>query len=222
MVRTMRGARTELDAQAEPAAPSPGDDTHQRMVEKVGQWMLCGHLRLSSRRRLRRTAALVLPPERASAEPSPNAIRSTHTIRRVTPSSYPRHVPAAPIQDMSDARSPTIERLEWGTVHTEIGDFRDAKLWPGGGRDWDWNETGTHHSPGVQSTDVTELLDHDSRVVIIGRGQAEQLRVTSDALDEIAERGAEAEVLESRQAVSRYNDLVGEGVAVGALIHSTC
>lgn len=123
---------------------------------------------------------------------------------------------------MSDARSPTIERLEWGTVHTEIGDFRDAKLWPGGGRDWDWNETGTHHSPGVQTTDVIELLDHGSRVVIIGRGQKERLRVTSEALDEIAERGAEAEVMESREAVGRYNDLVGEGAAVGALIHSTC
>ena len=37
--------------------------------------------------------------------------------------------------------------------------FRDAKLFPGGSRKWDWNETGTHHTPGIQPADVKELLE---------------------------------------------------------------
>ena len=123
---------------------------------------------------------------------------------------------------MPDANSPLIEELEWGSVHTSIGDFRDAKLWPGGGRAWDWNETGTDHSPGVQADDVEELLAHDVEIVVIGSGQSERLGVTPEALDRIGERGAEAEVLESRRAVRRYNELADGGVAVGALIHSTC
>ena len=28
-----------------------------------------------------------------------------------------------------------------------LGDGKDFKLWPGGGRAWDWRETGTHHRP---------------------------------------------------------------------------
>ena len=123
---------------------------------------------------------------------------------------------------MPDTDSPIIEELEWGTVHTAIGEFRDAKLWPGGGRAWDWNETGTDHSPGVQADDVDELLAHDVDIVVIGSGRQERLGVTPEALDRITEHGAEAEVLESSQAVRRYNELAEDGVAVGALIHSTC
>lgn len=120
------------------------------------------------------------------------------------------------------AGSPRIDRLEWGTVHTEVGSFRDAKLWPGGGRGWDWNETGTHHSPGVQPDDVVELLEYGCQTVIIGRGQHRRLHVTDEARDLVETRGAELMVFESSEAVARYNSLVENDEAVGALIHSTC
>lgn len=120
------------------------------------------------------------------------------------------------------SRSPRITGLSWGGVETEAGSFRDAKLWPGGGRGWDWNETGTDHEPGVQPADVEELLDKGSEIVILGRGQQERLRVMDETLELIQDRGATSEVLETTAAVERYNELVEEDAAVGALIHSTC
>jgi hypothetical protein len=45
-------------------------------------------------------------------------------------------------------RSPRITHLSWGRIEVEGGrTFKDAKLWPGGVREWDWQETGTRHRP---------------------------------------------------------------------------
>lgn len=123
---------------------------------------------------------------------------------------------------MSEATSPRIEELEWGRVAVQGGrSFKDAKLFPGGAREWDWNETGTRHRPGIQPADVEELLEHGARVVVLSRGQQERLGVPDDTLDWLRERDVEAHVLETRAAVRRYNEL-REDAAVGALIHSTC
>ncbi|MFN2556475.1 MAG: Mth938-like domain-containing protein [Nitriliruptorales bacterium] len=119
-------------------------------------------------------------------------------------------------------QSPRITGLSWGSVETQAGSFRDAKLWPGGGRGWDWNETGTDHTPGVQPADVQELLNHGAEVIVVGQGQQGRLQVMDATLSEIEERGASAEVLETQSAVERYNELAEQGAAVGALIHSTC
>lgn len=118
--------------------------------------------------------------------------------------------------------SPQITELTWGSVATEVGTFKDAKLWPGGARNWDWNETGTAHSPGIQPADVDELLDAGAQVVVLSLGQQRRLQVTDAALARIAERGATAETLPTPEAVRRYNTLAREGAQVGALIHSTC
>jgi len=62
--------------------------------------------------------------------------------------------------------SPAIKSVEWGEVVTDDGNtYKDAKLFPGGSRAWDWNETGTHHAPGIQPADVNELLEHGAEAV---------------------------------------------------------
>lgn len=120
-------------------------------------------------------------------------------------------------------RSPPIKDLSWGSVTIEgHGSFRDAKIWPGGARGWDWDETGTRHVPGVQIADVEEIVEEGARRVILSQGQNERLHVQPATLDWLNEQGAEAEVLESNDAVARYNDLVLAGEPVGALVHSTC
>ena len=58
-----------------------------------------------------------------------------------------------------------ITDLSWGNMEVSIAGekqiFKDCKVWPGGARDWDWGETGTHHSPGIQPGDIQELLEQD-------------------------------------------------------------
>ncbi len=103
-----------------------------------------------------------------------------------------------------------------------VGVAKDFKLWPGGGRAWDWNETGTRHDPGIQPADVEELLEHGSRVVVLSRGQELQLQTSQDTLNVLKGRGIQVHVEETTAAVKLYNDLAEQGVAVGGLFHSTC
>jgi hypothetical protein len=118
--------------------------------------------------------------------------------------------------------SPTVEELSWGQVDVDAhGSFRDAKLWPGGARGWDWNETGTSHVPGIQVADVEELVEKGAERVVLSRGQNERLQVKDETLAWLEDQDVEVEVLESNAAVERYNELAGEE-PVGALIHSTC
>ena len=50
-----------------------------------------------------------------------------------------------------------------------LGMGKDFKLYTGGGRAWDWAETGTRHSPGVQPADVEELVAHGATAVVLSR-----------------------------------------------------
>lgn len=122
----------------------------------------------------------------------------------------------------AEGRSPRVTDLSWGRVEIEGGAaFKDAKLYPGGARAWDWDETGTRHSPGIQPGDVEELLEHGADVVVLSRGQLRALGVADETLAALRERGVEVHVLPTKQAVSLYNEL-RESRPVGALIHSTC
>jgi hypothetical protein len=121
-----------------------------------------------------------------------------------------------------DQSSPKILSVSWGRMDVAgLGVGKDFKLYPGGGREWDWSETGTAHQPGIQPADVVELLEHGAVAVVLSRGMDEQLHVDPATLRELAERGIEVHVLETREAVTRYNELA-DRVAVGGLFHSTC
>jgi len=124
---------------------------------------------------------------------------------------------------METNTSPKIETCTWGTVEVEgEGSFKDSKLYPGGARGWDWNETGTSHQPGIQPADVRELIDNGAEVVVLSRGKNRRLQVMDETIDRLEEEGVEVDVLETDRAVERYNELADAGRAVGALIHSTC
>ena len=121
------------------------------------------------------------------------------------------------------SESPRISTISWGRMEVEgLGEAKDFKLWPGGGRPWDWNETGTRHEPGIQPADVEELLEHGSQAVVLSRGQELQLLTSQDTLNALKARGIESHVEETRAAVKLYNDLAEQGVPVGGLFHSTC
>ena len=102
-----------------------------------------------------------------------------------------------------------------------LGVAKDVKLYPGGGRQWDWSETGTRHSPGIQPTDIEELLLHGAAAVVLSQGMELRLQVSQHALELLDERGVRAYVAETTEAVQIYNELAATEL-VGGLIHSTC
>lgn len=121
------------------------------------------------------------------------------------------------------AASPLVEDLAWGRVDVAgLGRLKDAKLWPGGGRAWDWGETGTRHVPGIQPADVAELLAHGCEVVVLTRGMQLVLQTPPETIAHLEAQGVEVVVEETSVAVERYNALAAGGARVGALIHSTC
>jgi hypothetical protein len=102
-----------------------------------------------------------------------------------------------------------------------LGVGKDFKLYPGGGREWDWSETGTRHVPGIQIADVEELLAHGATVIVLSLGMDMQLHVDPDTSRYLEERSVEVHAVETREAVKIYNDLADQ-VAVAGLFHSTC
>jgi hypothetical protein len=122
----------------------------------------------------------------------------------------------------TDIQSPRISSLSWGQIEIEgLGVFKDAKLFPGGGRAWDWAETGTSHSPGIQPADVEELLAHGAEEIVLSRGIYGRLQVKSETLQILKERGIRVHVSKTREAVRLFNQL-RESRAVGGLFHTTC
>jgi len=119
--------------------------------------------------------------------------------------------------------SPEITHRSWGHIEVNDGEqrFKDAKLYPGGAREWDWRETGTSHSPGIQIADVEELLEHGSETVVLSKGVNERLQVQEDTLEYLEEQDVEAHVLQTEEAVELYNQL-RQDQKVGGLFHSTC
>lgn len=117
--------------------------------------------------------------------------------------------------------SPRVTDLAWGRLEVDGSTFKDAKLFPGGARAWDWNETGTNHEPGIQPADIEELLEHGATTVVLSKGFHERLGVTPETLRMLEERGVAAHVRQTEEAIRLYNEL-RETEKVGALIHSTC
>jgi hypothetical protein len=120
------------------------------------------------------------------------------------------------------SRSPAIRSVSWGRMEVEglpVG--KDFKLYPGGGREWDWSETGTRHSPGIQPADVEEVLQQGATVIVLSRGMDLQLQVDARTVEMLETRGVPTHISETKEAVRLYNELATTQ-AVGGLFHSTC
>jgi hypothetical protein len=118
--------------------------------------------------------------------------------------------------------SPRILEIEWGKTSVDgIGIVKDVKLWPGGGRAWDWRETGTEHVPGILPLDVQELVDHGAEVVVLSRGMELRLQTAPQTVRLLEELCVEVHIAESKAAADLYNQFA-ESRPTGCLIHSTC
>ena len=124
---------------------------------------------------------------------------------------------------MNQDHSPRIRHLSWGRMDIDgVGTGKDFKLWPGGGREWDWRETDTHHVPGIQPADVSELLDHGSRTIVLSRGMLLMLHTCRETLELLEEKSIAVHIVETKEATRIYNELALKGEGVGGLFHSTC
>ncbi len=118
--------------------------------------------------------------------------------------------------------TPRIAHISWGRLEVEgYSPFKDAKVFPGGARAWDWRETGTRHSPGIQPGDVQELIDRGAEAVVLSKGFWERLQVCPETLMSLADSDIAVEVLQTEEAVKRFNEL-RKSMPVGGLFHSTC
>jgi hypothetical protein len=119
-------------------------------------------------------------------------------------------------------RSPRILSISWGRMDIEgLGVAKDFKLFPGGGRVWDWSLSGTQHEPGIQRRDVDDLINYGATVVVLSTGLEQRLFVPASTIAYLEEREIEVHVAQTRDAVRIYNELV-ETAQVGGLFHSTC
>ena len=120
-------------------------------------------------------------------------------------------------------RSPQVGDHAWGQIEIEgLGTFRDVKLWPGGGREWDWEETGTRHDPGIQPEDVAELLDANPEVVVLSKGRELRLKTCQETIQLLQQAGVRVVREETSVAIDQYNRLAQNSRRVAALIHTTC
>lgn len=119
--------------------------------------------------------------------------------------------------------SPLIKQISWGSMEIEgIGSGRDFKLFPGGGREWDWRETNTHHVPGIQPADVQELIENGAEVIVLSRGMLLRLQICPETKQFLEQKGIEIHEMETKMAVEYYNHLASQGIKVAGLFHSTC
>jgi hypothetical protein len=98
---------------------------------------------------------------------------------------------------------------------------KDFMLFPGGAREWDWSETGTRHTPGIQPADVEELLAAGATTVVLSLGMDLRLEVDPRTIALLEERSIAVHIAETREAVEIYNTLA-DSTPVGGLFHSTC
>jgi hypothetical protein len=122
-------------------------------------------------------------------------------------------------------QSPEITDISWAHIEIDINgekkSFKDVKLFPGGAKEWDWSETGTEHSPGVQLSDVEELIENGAEVIILSSGMSNALGVCDETIQMLKDKNIPHHVLQTEEAVKKYNEL-RENENVGGLFHTTC
>jgi hypothetical protein len=120
------------------------------------------------------------------------------------------------------ASSPMILHVSWGRMEVEgHGAFRDAKVFPGGAREWDWKETSTSHIPGIQPADVEELVEKGATRILLGTGMWGRLRVCPETIALLREKGIEVSVMKTPEAIAFYNEM-RDYERVAGLFHTTC
>lgn len=124
---------------------------------------------------------------------------------------------------VSTTGSPKILSSGWGKLEIEnLGKGKDFKLWPGGGKAWDWSIHGTEHGKGIQPGEIDDLVRAGCTIVILTTGRLNRLKVPKSTIKALEDVGVEVVVCSTRKGINKYNKYVEIGCPVGGLFHSTC
>jgi hypothetical protein len=125
--------------------------------------------------------------------------------------------------EVRSGRPLRITHLSWGRIEVEGGrTCKDAKLWPGGVREWDWNETGTRHRPGFSLRMSRNSWSTGPRWWCYPEASSKHCRFCPETLELLLKnKGIPAHVLQTEGAVRLHNELA-EKQRVAGLFHSTC
>jgi len=83
--------------------------------------------------------------------------------------------------------------------------------------DW-WREQGHLLLP----EDIQPVLAYSPAILVIGCGASARMKIDPATLAVLQDKGINVEILDTRRAVDRINDLLGEGVNIAAALHLTC
>jgi hypothetical protein len=114
-----------------------------------------------------------------------------------------------------------IDHIEWGKIIVQDETFKDVIICNDHVEEWDWRKCNTKHDPGIQMSDVIQIIDTIDDL-ILSTGFENKLKVKPETIRFIEYKKKIYYVLETSEAVKKYNELINNGHRVGALIHSTC
>ena len=116
-----------------------------------------------------------------------------------------------------------IDSFKFGAIFIDGKKYkRDVFLFPDGTlreRKRGFWRLGSHS---IKKEEVGELIEASPDIVIIGTGAMSRAKLTPDAESAVREANAELMVLPSKEAARKWNEQIGLGKRVAALIHITC
>jgi hypothetical protein len=74
----------------------------------------------------------------------------------------------------------------------------------------------------LSTEDLEAIIEAKPSVLVIGCGASAMMKVPKEVLQALSAHGIECEVLDTHEAVQRFNQLSAEGANVAATLHLTC
>ncbi len=134
---------------------------------------------------------------------------------------------------------PQIVSIKFGNVCVKkndiLGNFKDVIIEPNGFYEWnfregfnpEFDEKPTSHqykkdpSKGIQPHSIRNLLNKGD-IFILTSGFYDDLGINKNTIKFLENNGKKVVIVNSKDIVNTYNNLVGGGKNIVALVHSTC
>ena len=112
-----------------------------------------------------------------------------------------------------------ITHYEFGRIRIEGKDYdSDVIISADGVQDQWWRKEG--HNLDVE--DLGTILQRNPELLIVGSGYYGRMKVPDKTRDYLVEKGVRVEVINTTEAVTKYNELQKECARIVAALHLTC